>query len=79
MRRRGLGDGEIAHTRLHSRGAGERIDGENALELRERQQDAVPIRHRAAGKPGPRTARDDRHSRRVAKLQDRHDLCLVLR
>ena len=79
VRRGGLGDREIAHAGLHDRGARERVDREDALELGERQHDAARIGQRAARQAGAGAARDHRDARRVARLQDRDDLRLVLR
>ena len=70
---------EIANARLHDRGARDGIDGEDALELGEREHDARGVGQRAARQTGARASRDDGHARRVAYLQDRDDLRLVLR
>ena len=79
VRRGGLGDREVAHARLHDRGARQRIDREDPPELRERQHDAVacPAARRPTGWC-PRRARRPGTRGRVAAPQDRDDLRLVL-
>ena len=69
VRRGRLGDREIAHARLHDGGARQRIDRQDALELRQRQDDALAVRHRAAGQAGAGAARDHGHARRMAELR----------
>jgi len=58
IRRGRLGDGEIAHAGLDSGGAIQGIDFKDAVELREREQHALGMRQRAAGKAGAGAARD---------------------
>ena len=79
MRRRGFGYGEIAHPRLDARDAGDRVDLQDPVQLRERQHDAVGARHRAAGQAGSGAARDDGYAQLVAGAQDPYDLIFGLR
>jgi hypothetical protein len=78
VRRGGLADRDVAHAALHTRRARERIDRDDAVELREAQSRAEPVRQRAARQPGARTARDDRHVEPVAGAQHRGDLLFGL-
>ena len=54
-------DVEVDHAGLDDGEAIFQIDFDNAIQPRQRQDDAAFGRHRAAGKAGARTARDDRH------------------
>ncbi len=73
-RRGRLGHGEIAHARFDARGAGERIDVEDAVQLRQRQHEAVGARHRAARQSGARAARDDGYFQFMTDAQHVADL-----
>ena len=79
MRRRSLGDRQIAHTRLDGRRARKRVDRQDAHELGERQDDAVAVGKRPARQAGAGAARDDRQPRGMAELQDRDDLRFAFR
>jgi hypothetical protein len=79
QRRGGLADGEVAHAALHAGRAGQRVDGQDLVELRQRQRDAQFMRHRAAGQARAGAARDDRHAQGVAGLEHRRHLRLGLR
>ena len=70
---------QIAHARLHDSAAGQRIDRQNALEFRQRQDDALAAGRRTAGQSGAGAARDHRQARRMAQSKDADDLCLVFR
>jgi len=74
MRGRGLADGEVAHTRLDDGGAVERVNLEDAVEFRERQQHAVGQRQGAARQSGSGAARHDRNPMFVTQLQNGLDL-----
>ena len=79
MDRDGFRNGQIAHAGLQHRGARERIDGEDALELGQRQDHAVVVGCRPAGQPRAGAARDDRQSCCVADFQNLDDLRFVFR
>jgi hypothetical protein len=74
----GLGNREVAHPRLHDRGAGELIDAQDPVELGEREQHAALVRQRATRKARSRAAGDDRDARIEAAPEDRDDLRLGL-
>jgi hypothetical protein len=77
--RGGLADREVAHARLHDRRARVRIELDDAVELRQRQQHAGLVRQRAAGKPGAGAARHHRRAELVARAQHLHHLRFGLR
>ena len=79
VRRGRLGNGEVAHARLHPRDARHRIEREDALHLRQRQQHALAVRQRAARKAGAGAARHHRQLEFAAGAQHAADLVLVLR
>ncbi|MNT54559.1 hypothetical protein D3C72_1917300 [compost metagenome] len=70
IRRRGLGDRQVAHPRFHDgRGAGQ-IDMLDAVEFGQPQQHSLAVRHGAARQSRARATRDDG---RVQPLADAHD------
>ena len=73
---RHLGDREVAHAWLHHRRARQRIELEDAVEARQRQQHAASVRQRAARQSGTRAARHHRHAQLEAGAQHRHHLLL---
>ena len=72
-------NGKIAHARLQHGDTRERIDGQDALELGERQHHAVGVGCRAPGQTRARATRHDRQSRCVADFQNLDDLRLVFK
>ena len=72
-----LRDAQVRDAGLHARLAAEEVDGEDAVELRERHQDAVGERQRAARKAGSRAACNDGCVRRARHAKDLRDLALV--
>ncbi len=74
-----LRDPKIAHARLDDGSATQWIDRENAIEFRQRKDDALAVRRGAARESGAGTARDHRQPRRMTEFQDADDLCFVLR
>ena len=76
--RRGDGNREIGHARLHDGGLGQGVDRHDAAELRHRDHDAPLVRQRAAGQARPRAARDDGHAGRVAAPQHLDQLGFVI-
>ena len=74
MRRGGLGNGQIANARLHPRGSVERIDGEDAIQPGQHQQNPIGDRQRATGQTGARPARHHRNAVLMTEPQHRLDL-----
>jgi len=66
---RRLADGQVAHPALHARRARQRVDGQDAVEARQRQRHPPLVRQRAARQPGAGAARHHRHTQAVAHAQ----------
>jgi hypothetical protein len=62
MRGGGLGDRQVAHARLHARGACVRVDGQDAVEARQAQQHAAGKGQRPARQTRARAARHHRRA-----------------
>ena len=56
-----LGYGQVAHAGLNACRSRKGVDGQYAVELRQRQHDSLVVRHRATGQTCPRAARHHRH------------------
>ncbi len=74
--RRRFGHGDVAHAGLDDGDARDRVDAQDAVELRHRQQHARGVRRRAAREAGARAARDDRHVQLAAGHERATDLLL---
>ncbi len=74
---RRIGDGQVAHPRLHARDARSRIDRQYRFEARQRQQHTVAHGQRAPGQAGAGAARDHRHAHVMAGNQHLANLVLV--
>ncbi len=74
-----LGNGQIAHTRLHARRTRHRVEREDALHLRQRQEHALRVRQRTAREAGAGAARHHRQFEFAAGAQNTADLVLVRR
>ncbi|MNF76378.1 hypothetical protein D3C84_584910 [compost metagenome] len=74
-RRRRLGNRQIAHTRLHSRGSGGGVDVQDVVEARHHQQHAFFQGQRTPGQTGAGAAGDHRDLQFMADTQ--HALHLV--
>ena len=78
MRRRRLGDGQVAHAGLDHGDPRHRVEVQQALHFRQAKQDTMAVRQGAAGQARAGTARHHRHAEALAGLEYRHHLRLVL-
>src|SRR5690606_32323524 len=69
VRRRSLGNRQVAHTGLNAGEATRRINFENLVEARHHQQDALLKRQRAAGQTGTGTTGNYRDAALMAELE----------
>jgi hypothetical protein len=69
--RGGFREREVAHAGLHDGGARDRVDLEDLLEFRQRQQDPLAVRQCAARETRAGAARDDRYFELMAEPEDR--------
>ena len=74
VRRRRLRDRQVGDARLDDRPPVDRVDLQDLREARQADHHAVGDRQRAAGEPGARPARDERHLVLVAHPHRRRDL-----
>ena len=74
-----FGNRQIAHAGLHARGTCQRVYGEDAVEFRQPEQYRIRAGQRAARQAGARAARNHRHARGMAQLEDGDDFRLGLR
>ena len=77
-RGRRLGDGQVAHARLHGGRAATTVDTQDAVELGHREQHAAGMGQGTAGQASARAPRHHRHLVRMAELEDGHHLRLGL-